>query len=286
MSFDKDFIRGVDLNAAAIEQYGAGSSVRLEKESAWGWKAVKSNGALDGIDMGRAAVKQYNANAKAVLTGVGSTDWVFIDFSAIKQKVIPIVLVTNDKAFDVAGVKNALDCFEGKIIAVQEWIRQQVDKTFDVVQPLVYYTSISSAQFKTWDDQRIATGSFNYYYGVRDEIKKQLGVSYNEKDHIYLVSVFGGVVGWSCNSTPVSLVRSTVFDDKYTIFSQIAHTTSGDTADDMYVIGHELLHAFGLDHTPESTPSRGSYIMWTGRFPNTNLTQDEKNLLLKSNFIK
>jgi hypothetical protein len=286
MTFDKDFIRGIDLSRAAIDQYGAGTTVRAKGGHAWDWEAVLPNGTTGFIDMNRAALKQYNSTAKPVMTGVAAGDWAFLDFGGISYKVIPIMLVTADKIYDVNAVKTALDAFESKIIACQEWMRQQLDKTFDVVQPLTYYTPVSANQFQLWDNQRISTGSFNYFYGVRDEIKRMLGTSYNEQRHVYLVTVLGGIVGWSCNLNPVSLVRSEVLDDHYKVFTEAVHTQDGDVGDDSYMIMHELTHAFGVDHTPESTVNRHEYLMWTGRLPNAKLTSTEKSLILKSPFIK
>jgi len=287
MTFNKDALKGIDLQAAAVEQYGAGSTVKTKGDHAWDWQVVKPDGSIAGIDMNRAAIKQYNANAKPVLIGgFSKNDWTFIDFTAIKNKIIPIILVTADKVWDINAVKQASDCFESKIIGVQEWLRQQIDETFDCVAPLVMYTNLTSSQLNTWEQQRVATGSFNYYYGIRDEIKRLMGVRYNELDHIYLTSVLGGVVGWSSNVNPVAVVHSDVFDDKYQVYSQMTHAVSGDAGDDSYVIAHELLHAFGLDHTPESVPNRNNYVMWIGRLPNGQLTQDDKNKLLLNKFIK
>lgn len=284
MSFDRDFLKGIDLNLAASQQYGSGSVAVKNGNHAWHWQAKLPDGSLRGLDMNLAAQRQMSPTAKAVMLGAGAYDWSFIDFPKIDKKVIPIILVTADKIYDIAAVAEAVECYKTKIIGVQEWLRQEIGKTFDSLPPLIGYTNITDQQIQAWNPDVYINKT--YFTGMTQAVDSYLGSS-RSMNHMYLSTVFSTthMTGAACTA-PHAVVRSHALDDRFNIFDALSYTRTSDSADDMYVVAHELLHSFGLDHPPEGTVNRDQRIMWTGRLPNAVLTAEEKSILLRSAFLK
>lgn len=286
MTFNKDYFKGIDLNLAAAQEHGTGATAIRKGDHAWDWQAKMPDGSIRGINMNLAAQRQMSSTAKAFMTGASAFDWTFADLAKVQHKVIPVVLVTADKIYDINGVKEAVKCLKSKIMGVQEWLRQEIDETFDVIPPLVFYTNVTAAQVTQWNnDMSVEARKFDYFYKTMDAVKAALGNSYTDK-HIYLTSFYGADIKGSAAVSPLALVRSTVFDHMFKPFEAVTHTAHSDTADDCYVIAHELLHTFGADHPPEGTLNRDRMVMWIGRFPNPILRAEDRAAISNSPFLK
>lgn len=287
MSFDKDFIYGIDLNRAAVEQHGAGATAVVSGANhMWNWQARKADGSVGGLDMQLAATRQYGAGAKIVSVGAYANDWRVIKPAELKYKIIPIMYVTQEKIWDPAAVKAALDIFETHLMGSQEWMRQKIDKTFDLLQPLVVYTSRTTAQFNAWNTE-MSTGPnpFAYFDGLRQDVQTFMGSHYNPTLHKYLVSVYGAQQNGSAAASPVAVVASEVFTNPFKVYyPDPLETSRGSEEDNAYAILHELGHTFGFPH--QEGPTADTMLMWNKRVPYAELSDDERATLLASPFFK
>lgn len=290
MGFNPDYFKKVDFNRAARERYGSAFYAFREGDHAWNWKAT--NGTVKyGLDLSDAAFRQAGNGSVPVLTGMKAEDWRFVNYGQLTFKVIPVVLVTLDYVWDHNQIKTRLDNLKSYLIAGQEWLRQQIDRTFDMVPPVVYYTgNITKAKLDAWNISMADPNSpkrWDYFYGIRDEVKSQLGANYNESTHKYWTFVLNGNNG-SSTVSPVAITHSDAFNNRYDQFENIINTTRGDEADNIYASLHELLHSFGLDHPSSTQTDYDKSIMMTRRVSSNQdckILQNERETLLRSPFL-
>lgn len=293
MTFNPDYFRDIAMDAAAKAQFGAGASAFVQGDPHfWNWKVRRADGSVTGIDLALAATTQLGAGFQPVALSNHAYSWRALRFSDLKYKVIPIILVTGDKIFDIQGVQNAVETFKSHIIQSQEWIRQAVGKTIDCIAPLVYYTRITAAQCAQWNIDMKVEGAPNqrdYFKAFQQEVKNVLGTGYNEQYHKYLVTIYGAQQDGSVTLSPVALISSDVLTYPYKSFGFYSYSSRGDVIDDSYAIIHELGHVFGLPHPPVAEQNE-SRLMWNGR-PGFNgsggqFTSAEIAVLLQSPWFK
>lgn len=300
MSFNRDYYKRIDMLAAARAQYGSTATVRANSTHAWSWVAVV-NGQERSIDLNLAARTQHGTGHRAMLTGVGAGDWVAVRFSDIRRKVIPILLVTPEFAFNQPKVEAAVKNWSSQLMAIQEWLRQDIGKTFDILPPIVSYTSFETDNpgdgitDNSWDDLSnlhiSGQGAYRNLYRAVQEVEWLMGSDMNRQNHRYMVAVLSGN-RYASADNGVAIVPSGVLEDHafYKQFTVPTFQTGGDSrpADSTYVNLHELLHLFGVDHSYTTHPGHPDLwrsVMNTGRMPNSILFPAEKDIILNSGWV-
>lgn len=304
MTFNQDNLRNVDFNRAAKEQYGWEWGAVNTSSHMYGWAARKSGEQDRGIDLLRAAKSQVGPNAVPITLGSSANDWRFIDFSQVQFKVIPIVLGAQALHFDVPKITEAINNLKSHLIAGQEWTRQLVGKTYDLLPPVFYPTDLNKGQIDEWNHFMAQTvvnqqgqterhpKAFDYFYGIQNKVKECLGINFNPVTHKYVVFVHGLDQQGSSAISPTAVVHSAVFNNSYKQFEAIAYsnptTDKGSKADNIYAHVHELLHTFGLNHSNTAFPDKDTSrtIMTTARPPVGILIPEEINLLRNNPFFK
>lgn len=295
MTFNPDYFKPIDFNAAAVAQCGAGSRANLRGQHIWDWQLIKPDGSVTGFDLNAAAVRQGGPGSIAVSTGVHAYNWTLITPSQIRYKHIPIVLVTVDKIFDIQAVAAAVETLKTHLIASQELLRQMVGKTVDFIAPLVSYTSITSAQATAWNQQMAVTGpnQRDYYNYYAAEVQRVMGAGFNATTHRYLTALFGAQNDGSAAMPPTSVLASEVFTNPIKPLNGYTYSGGrGSECDNVYVLLHEAIggHALGLPHPPDAEQNSGR-VMWSGRPNQSNgvvavYTESEKQALIATGFLK
>lgn len=290
MGFNPDYLKKIDFNRAARDRYGWNFYAIKEGDHAYHWKSTNGS-ARYGLDLSDAAIRQAGNGFVPVMIGGKAEDWRFLNFAQLNFKVIPVVLTTIDYIWDHNQIKTRVDNLKSYLVAGQEWLRQQIDRTFDMIQPIVYYApNLTKARLDEWNRLMSEPNNpkrWDYFYGIRDEVKFLLGNNYNESTHKYWAFVLGGNNG-SSTISPVAVTHSDVFNNRYDQFEYIQHTKRGDEADNVYASLHELLHSFGLDHPSPTQLNYEKSIMMTRRVSSNQdciLLDNEKQILLASPFL-
>lgn len=280
MSFNSDYEKRIDLSRACKDQYGPLAKPVLAYNHVWGWKCNNDGKELS-IDLQLAADRQVGKDYSAFMKSLSSDGWVFMNLRSFNRKVVPVVLIDNDNIWKVDEVNLKLRNFKSHLIASQEWARQLVGKTFDLINPILFYCDISKEKMNEWNEKATRSDSsrYDYFYGYRDFVKNILGDQFNDKN-IYVVAHVGKNNGSSA-LYPFAVVHSEIFDNYYSVFTEVKYTQRGDVADNIYALTHELFHAFGLDHCDDNNG-----IMLRGRPPHGSLSPDELKHLNSSSFFR
>lgn len=287
MTFNKDYFETVDFNRVAIEQYGIGATAFCQGDHMWGWKAKRNHAENASMNLSLAAKRKFGPKGFAFTVGIHKNDWRITDFSKIRNKFVPVIFVTSNKIYDQSFVAQSVESFKTYLMAVQEWIRQKVGKTFDVLEPMVFWTQMTKAQFDAFNIEMDSTGAnrFNYHAALQTELKRLLGDVYDDAQNKYIVGVAGAQQNGSAATRQLAVFASEVFAKPYKALTSPVNDGRGSTMDNIYLVGHELLHSLGLSHPPDGTPDRDSRLMWTNRTIDAVLSEDEVSILRNHPFM-
>ncbi len=285
-AFEAQYYRPLDLERAAREQYGPTATVLSTGEHLYDWKA-RVGRELKGLDLKRAVADQYGAGFSLVMTGVHRFDWKAFRLAGPDSVVLPVMLVSSDRFFDVSGVARAVSRFRSVLGRVQGWYNGRVDGRLRFLQPLVLPTSLTADQ---WNDLSAMTAEEATRYVLLDSsidayeaqlpapggnLKIVLSIYSGDSADLWLGAA-------STGRYAMAPPRATSLD------CPAAGPLDPMCADAAYAIGHELGHTFGLGHTCDEFPGHpdcSRSIMQVGRPPEAILLQREVCILLESPFF-
>lgn len=301
--FDGSYLRPIDVAREAREEYGSSAAVTSLCDHLNCWRA-KVNGQLRGLDLTRAVQSQYGSGYKLVAVGLHLYDWRAISLPRANYIVQPVIEVASDRWLDVAGVDQGLASFRSVLTTTQNWYSYRAGKTFHPLTPIVIQSDYTSQQWiddaastaqpcydgnnTHWDCPRynLLRHSQEQYLkrlpqpGTDNRLRAQLSslavsqyVGY--APDVWLGAADGGQFAMAPpRATSVSCPASGAQDSR--------------CADATYAIGHELGHAFGLDHSCHAYPSDpncGKSIMETRKPWDAILLQGEIDHLIGSSYF-
>jgi hypothetical protein len=285
--FDPSFYYTIDVARAARDQYGPGATVAALYDHLFGWRAVV-NGQYMSLDLHAAVARQFGRTWSLVAIGVGLYDWRAVRFPSMQNLVLPVMLVSSDLFFDVAGVANGVARFRSVLTTVQNWYRARTGgSSFRMLQPLVLYTSQTSSQWNAlsditadpahrWDLINAARAAYAAQLpGPGSARKMVLSMYTGESQNVWL----GAASGENYAVVPPRATSLTCPE---------RGTLDPLCADAAYAIGHELGHTFGLAHSCDTYPNYGNCqysIMQTGKPWDAILLPPEITRLLQTPFF-
>jgi len=281
--FEDDFYRGIDVRAAAREQFGARSVLysRCEGLNCW---YVKSGAQVRPLDLKRAVDKQYGADWTLVAVGAGKSDWRAVRFADLNYAVLPVMMVSSDRLHDVAGVNTGLARFRTVLANSQYWYYEHVGKTFRLLQPMIVTTERTSAQ---WNNlSAMYTNKDVMAQATWSQYARQLPVPGNNLRVV--VAPYTGenyTIAQGALSMPGFAVAPSLATSLWCPQSgQLDKTCQSAT----YLVGQALGLSFGLGHscaTYPRDPKCHISLMQEGKPPGAMLLQPEIEKLVQSPFF-
>ncbi len=285
--FETRQYRPIDLGRAAREQWGHAAQVTTTGRHLYDWKAVVGGKHLS-LDLVRAVSRQYGRSWRLVITGLGLYDWKALRIDELHHQVLPVMLVSSDRFFDVAGVARGLDRYRSVLARVQMWYRRRAGATFRLLQPLIVLSGRNSSQWndtcrKTTEDRyrfdlfHTATGEYGRHLPPPgDKVRVVLAPYTGDSPDVWQGAAAAGAFA------VVPAYASSIQCPR-------AGRLSERSAGVAYAIGHELGHTFGLGHTNDTNPRhprRHQSIMQTAVPPDAILLPGEIRQLQKSGFFR
>ena len=134
--FDASQYFSIDVQRAAQTQRGASATAVALSNHLYGWRA-KVGTQLYSIDMQRAVADQYGSGYILGAVGVGVYDWRAVKWSALANRVLPVMPIGSDYFWNVSAVQTGLANFRSVLIAIRNWYGWRAGKSFRLLQPLV-----------------------------------------------------------------------------------------------------------------------------------------------------
>jgi len=189
--FDNGMYYPINIPLAAQQQYGPSARAILLSYHLYGWRAVVGNDTLP-ISMQRAVYDQYhqywydprfqygNPSSSWILgaVGVGPYDWRAIYWPAFWSdpgvagvgvhsfEVLGVMPIATDYFWDVNSVGWGLANLKSNLIAIRNWYKLRVGKTFRLAEPLVVFTEqfhLTAAQWNALDATSLPDLAWNSY---------------------------------------------------------------------------------------------------------------------------
>lgn len=304
--------KSLNFDAYAKTKFGQSAHVICLDNHFGSWRIVQ-NGKQFHIDINDVALWQYGYGYRAVATGIYKDDWCAINFNLINWKIIPIVVVSDDKIHDIQGVRNACNNLISGLDLTRDWYYNQMGgKTFNFLERAII---IHSA------DTSLAWNDFAFYTDVPDFIKDPYGniipnpndAFPKEENRWLLINRLKGIVnnafgpinngqkiiciapytgrGMAASGAGAAAVSSVVAEPPFLLEFDPKTTTNPLHRDGtIYAIGHELGHEFGLIHSCSAFPGNSlcsNSIMENPslHFGDSILLYEEKQILNNSMFF-
>lgn len=198
----------------------------------------------------------------------------------LKDKSVRFIyLVSKDRKINPA-YKNAIEMAAKNI---QAWYKKQIDATFQLNDVIVEVVKSDKNAAYFYDNPNGKKKDQWGYNNTLDECKRLLNVKNNDARYVYVIYSDGpgnsGMGGGGVCIMPE--------DDLLGLIGK--HPTQPEINRWIAGLGHEVGHAFGLNH-PKDTQKDADAIMWTGiyggKYPDVcYLTEEDKGILLESPFF-
>lgn len=278
--FNSNFYLGLDLQQATRQQFGTQATLKLKGNHLYQWSAMLQ-GTTYSLDLQRATRQQYSSQHALVAVGAGAYDWKAIDFKAVGSVVLPVMIVPADKAYDNAGIQQALTNYRSNLLATQTWYHQQLGERFQMLDPIIVFAPQTAAQWNALAERNALTGAThkeallrastmiveNRYPGLPDNLKVVIAPYTGNSPDVWTGSMATGKFA-------VVAPRVT------SVYTGSLDKMDARSTDAVYALAHELGHTFGLDH-----PQDPSSIMQTARPPQARLLPTELAHLRQSSFF-
>ena len=286
-AFETRYYHPLDLQRAAREQWGQAARVTSTGRHLYDWKAVVNGKPLP-LDLARAVSRQYGRSWQLVMTGLGLYDWKATRFDALPDCVLPVMLVSSDRFYDIAGVARGLLHFRSVLARVQTWYRRRAGVTFRLLSPLIVPSQHSSSH---WNDTCRRTTQDKYRFDLFHKATEEFGRHLpppGERLRVVLAPYSGDspdVWQGAAAAGPFATIPAYATS----IHCPGAGRLSEQAAGVAYAVGHELGHTFGLGHPGDAHPSDPQWqrsIMQSAVPPDAILLPGEVRQLRESRYFR
>ncbi|MBF04951.1 MAG: hypothetical protein CMP76_16850 [Flavobacterium sp.] len=289
-------LKSLDFDRYVKTKYGNQAKVVTLNDHLHSWR-IEISGKQYHLDVNAVAKWQHGMNYVAVSTGVHKYDWCAINLQDLNFQIIPVIMISKDKWFDIPGVKTACENLLAGLEITSDWYSNQMGgKSFSFLNKVLVFDTAFSSQ--KWNEFANATnipdttipdpfpGEPNreiLEIRLRSRFESVFGRPYNF-DGIFCTVPYTGL--GTSTSGAGALCRGNYVAQPPSIVEFNPKTTSNQKMKDgvIYAIGHELGHAFGLKHSCEVYP--GASDCWdsimqnpSNNFSKAKLLFDEINIL-------
>jgi hypothetical protein len=281
--FEDHFYQGIDIWAAAREQFGPKAVLYSSCDGLSCWY-VQSGAQVRPLDLKRAVAKQFGDDWTLVAVGAGRSDWRAVRFADLGYAVLPVMMVPSDRLSDPEGVNTGLARFRTVLANSQYWYYTQVGKTFRLLQLIIVTTEHTSSQ---WNDPigthpnkeelaQIAWSQYARHLPAPGTTLRVVAAPYTGENYTISegASPIPGFAVAPAIATSLSCPQSGQLDESCRNAS--------------YLVGQALGLSFGLDHSctayPQDPLCRAS-ILQEGKPPDPILLQPEIEKLKQSPFF-
>jgi hypothetical protein len=246
--------QGLDFNAYAQKKFGPSARVVAESDHAFSWKLVL-NGQTNNLDVNEAARMQYGSRFRAVTIGLYRDDWRAFDFAAVRNRVVPLVVVAGDAWGNIGGARAAVANYLASLRRVQQWYQTKVGRSFRLLDAaIVTQSRHGSAEWNGFardTDPPVADREL-----LERELATTIRNAFGDLDPMGGVLCVVPWTGTGAGASGAGAINRAHFVAQPPRIPEIDPSLASpqQLGDVMYSLGHELGHAFGLAHSCAAFP--------------------------------
>lgn len=240
------------------------------------------------IDLQAYSNTKYSADWRVVLSGMGKSEWAWFNPFYQTYQIVPVIQVASDVLWNVQEVNAARDNFAHNVKQVAEFYRAQLGKTFQVHEPILFYSNRDSRKwYDIYQQCTKAETRFMLYDTVRMDLEAAFGRRINSNLIFVAAQYCGNQPTWDWGAAGggwLNVVSAFACCHRY------KPETAGQWEQTVaYALAHEIGHCFGLPHTDSlrdtSKLDYNKAVMLRGFPPNALFAPYEKEILNNNAFF-